>query len=107
VPTAYTAVSYDINEASIQVTKATITKNRFLLEWTEDTYFGALNATSTDGVVYEGTFSYLGWPNHPYHARLGRYRGPNGVILFFGEWWEGDDFTQRESWLIQLVPKAK
>jgi hypothetical protein len=28
------------------------------------------------------------------------------VILLFGEWWEADP-TQRETWLIQLVPKSE
>lgn len=101
--TTYTAYSYDISESSIQITKATVAKDRVIIEWTEGGYSGGLTATSSDGAVYEGTFSYLGWPNEIYHARLGRFSSSNGVILLFGEWWEVGS-TQRETWLLQLVP---
>ena len=103
--TNYKAYSYNIDDSSIQVTKATVTKGRFILEWTEDTSFGALNATSTDGVVYEGNFSFRGYPVEVYHVKLARYIAANGAILFFGDWWEFED--QRTPWLIQLFPESK
>jgi hypothetical protein len=91
VSTSYKAYSYDIDNSPIQVTTVTVTKGRIILEWLDDTYIGALNATSTDGVVYEGAFSFHGYPGQDYHVKLSRYNALNGAILFFGDWWEFDD----------------
>jgi hypothetical protein len=99
----YTGTSLDIEDSSLEVTKAILTNNHLSLEWTEGSYTGGLRADSADGNLYEGTFTYHGWPDEVFHARLGRYRGANGVILLFGDWWEEGD-TERTGWLIQLIP---
>lgn len=106
MPTTYTGTSFDIEDSAIEVRNAIVTKTHLSLEWVEGAYVGGLEATSADGVVYEGTFTYHGWPGEVFHARLGRYRGENGVILFFGDWWE-DDPTAKTGWLIQLIPTTE
>lgn len=100
---AYIGESFDVEDSAVQVTKALLTKSHLSLDWAEGQYVGGLSASLTDGIVYEGTFTYRGWPEEVFHARLGRYEGANGGILLFGEWWEGDP-SAKTTWLIQLVP---
>jgi hypothetical protein len=100
---AYIGESFDIEDSAVQVTKALLTKSHLSLEWTEGQYVGGLTALSADGIVYEGTFTYHGWPAQVFHARLGRYEGANGGVLLYGEWWEQNS-TAKTAWLIQLIP---
>jgi hypothetical protein len=102
---AYIGESFDVTDSAVQVTKALLTKSHLSLEWKEGQYVGGLSASSADGIVYEGTFIYHGWPGEVFHARLGRYDGANGGILLFGEWWN-EDPSAKTTWLIQLVPAA-
>jgi hypothetical protein len=103
---AFVGHCYNVEDSGDQITSAFLTRTRLSLEWEEGEFTGALTATSTDGDVYEGTARYKGYPDELYHARLGRYSGPNGCLLLYGEFWK-DGSAEREAWFIQLRPEEK
>lgn len=94
-----------IDDSPHEVTRAIITDARISLDWIEDGDRGGLTVTSSDGLLYKGTVTYPGWPDHVYHTSLGKYTAANGVIILFGRWQRSGD-SEQGTWAFQLPPDS-
>jgi hypothetical protein len=81
---------------------ATLSDRRVSIDWKEGAWAGHLEADSTDGERFQGTYEYV--PPCPGEYALRLYRSGTEVILF-GVW---KNHTGEEgTWLFLLTPGTK
>ncbi len=97
----YNARSYKF-EPAYRITDAVVTDDRVSLDWEEANWTGHLEATSTDGQTYVGTYGYPRLDSD-YHVEFTLFRANAGAKLLFGRWWGKDGEGQ---WLIHLLPES-
>ena len=89
---------------SHRVTDAVITKERISLDWEEAGASGHLEASSTDGVRFKGTYGYR-QPLPSRHIELTLFKSEGSGLALVCHWWNTENGNEGD-WLFQLRPKS-
>jgi hypothetical protein len=95
---------YELTDTGYEVTAAVISPRKLSISWREDGDEGGITATSNDGTLYQGRYSYE-QDSDVGSTDLILYRAKDGRVLLFGSWVvDGSGGQDRGPWLFQLAP---
>ncbi len=93
------------NDEAWVVTEAIISERRISLDYIESGVAAHLEATSSNGKLFKGSWGYTQVELGRYDTELALYKAADGEILLLGKWWNHDEGTTGD-WLIHLQKPA-
>lgn len=101
MPSSYTgAMSYSLDGTEHPIRRARVNATNLAIDWIEQGYEGGLIATSDDGIMYKGTYSYKDSTDCG-SFELQLYRSENGDLVLLGFWREPS--TESGDWMFRLA----
>ena len=91
----------DMELKSPPIPSATVGAGPIVMELEEGTDRGTLRETDRHGTRHNCEFSWQSDLGNPGTSRLDRFDGPDGKVIYFGDW---DWGKQSGKWWIHLTP---
>ena len=106
----YTGTSYwydysDTELKSHPIPSATLNAGPVVMELELDGDRGTLRETDRQGFLHNCDYSWQSDPQNGGTCHLERFDGPDGKVIFFGEW-SGKTMKQSGKWWIHLTPST-